>query len=208
MTDYQQALARLESGGGGERDRRDGRNGHGGFGRSNGRGIYRSRARKPQRKGMRFGPTLHLTSMMDVTFLLLIFFIVTASFASDEGSLRADLPIQSTTPAGFDVPVDPLIITLRADDDGDIHIRIGNSPQRYIGVQVFYREVEGLQFDAETNPTGVYERSYPIIIMPLKNVRWASAVDVYNACVKARYENIIFAGERQNEGDGKGGEQQ
>src|SRR5688572_3339794 len=52
-----------------------------------GRGHGRKASVKPKP-----GITLNVTSMVDILFNLLVYFIVTANFAMDEGALKAALP--------------------------------------------------------------------------------------------------------------------
>jgi biopolymer transport protein ExbD len=57
------------------------------------------------RKTSRGGQELNLTSMIDVIFLLLIFFIVSAGFSKNERDLESNLQTQSTGARSNLIPV-------------------------------------------------------------------------------------------------------
>ena len=57
-------------------------------------------------------PQLNMASMIDVVFLLLIFFMCTSSFVRPEKSLRARLPEASPTDAASGDDLDPVRIRL------------------------------------------------------------------------------------------------
>lgn len=63
---------------------------------------------------------INLTPMLDVVFILLIFFVVTASFVNEFG-------LDVTLPAGLDGPdagIASIIITIEADDSFHINGRV------------------------------------------------------------------------------------
>ncbi len=62
---------------------------------------------------------VQMTSMIDVTFLLLIFFIMTFKIADQEGDFNIRMPMgNSSQQAAPDLNV-PLKVRLRADDSGN-----------------------------------------------------------------------------------------
>ncbi len=65
---------------------------------------------------------LPMTSMIDVVFLLLIFFLVTASFAPDEG--RLDAALQTEGPALTSVDLQPQVVVVEMGASGPVY-RIG-----------------------------------------------------------------------------------
>ncbi len=140
------------------------------------------------------GPGLHLTSMLDVTFLLLIFFVLTASFSVDEGILAGRLPRESVNDsAWYGPPVEPVIIELRAVGDDGVRIRVGSGESVGDDFGSLYGLMSRRQFDVDRNVDGVYERDCPIIIRSIGSVRWAHVTNAYNACIRAGYENVTFA---------------
>lgn len=146
---------------------------------------------------------LNLTSMLDVTFQLLIFFILTASFALDEGVLAANLPEGTSSQQKEEDPEEPIKIVISpfgpAGEDVSIWIegreRLGNDYQRLFEI------LNGWRYDPQQNPGGLYEADNPIIIKPVlsgggpnaQHVKWKHIVATFNACVRAKYTSISFA---------------
>lgn len=63
-------------------------------------------------------PTLDVSSLIDVCFLLLIYFLVTSTITPAERDLAMKLPVPGQTPSGA-LLVEPLLIEIGAA--GDIH---------------------------------------------------------------------------------------
>jgi len=139
---------------------------------------------------------LNLTSMLDVTFQLLIFFILTANFAVDEGVLPADLPAgtppvptESTPP-----PDEPITIVLNAVGEDGASIWVQNAKSIPDGdYQELFMTLNGWRFDPAENPGGLYKDDNPIIIKPSPAVKWNHVVSAFNAVIRARYTNVSFA---------------
>ena len=78
----------------------------------------------------------NMTPMIDVTFQLLIFFILVGKFRQPEGRMDAELPNDGPSP-GVIVPVEDVRIYLR--DTGDIHspgVAVEFGEFRYTGTQL------------------------------------------------------------------------
>jgi len=139
---------------------------------------------------------MNLTSMLDVCFLLLVFFLLTASFTMGEGYLPADLP-QPPPPdeeasIGIKIPEQPIIITLRSLGDGAVVIQVSTPSEPPSSFAELRHQLKALQ-NRPDNPFGVYKKTDPIIIKPDGIVSWEHVIDAYNQCVAAKYENINFA---------------
>ena len=59
-------------------------------------------------------PVLNLTPMIDVVFLLLIFFMVTTTFLEPEEALEVDLPTAASGGA-HEAPTEEIVVTVLAD---------------------------------------------------------------------------------------------
>ena len=70
--------------------------------------------------------TLEMTSMIDVVFLLLIFFIVTASFTKTERDLDAVTKVNEKSSAASETDLEPAIVLL-ANVDGSWVYQIGTN---------------------------------------------------------------------------------
>ncbi len=131
---------------------------------------------------------LNLTSMMDVTFQLLIFFVLTAAFALNEGVLRADLPTGPPKPKPVEIPKEPIEVTLRRHD-AQVFIDVnGQQVGSLSGLYDFLsRNNQG------ENPNGIYSVDEPVVIKPKGDVSWDDVFGAFNAATRAKFTNIAFA---------------
>ena len=135
---------------------------------------------------------LNLAPMIDVTFLLLIFFLVTTTFKRAEGVFASHLPKTAGRPAAA-LPISPIVVRISPAAGGDpagddYRIRIDNftrAPQTFEVLARFLVDIQG-------NPG--FDRKTPVVIFPAPQVRWDHVVNCWNAAVRARCQNITFAG--------------
>jgi biopolymer transport protein ExbD len=142
-------------------------------------------------KAERGAPQLNITSMLDVCFQLLIFFILTTNFAVGEGILPADLPVGQGKASSAKPPEQPITITLNALGDDAVSIQI----EGYTATNNFaelFKSLQTLQ-NSPQNPTGPYNADDPVIIKPQPIVAWHHVVNCFNAAVRAKYTNVSFA---------------
>lgn len=136
---------------------------------------------------------LNLTSMLDVCFQLLIFFVLTASFAVGEGILPADLPSGQSAQKSEDEPPDqPIKILLKSLGGESVSIQLEGIPSPPGDFKELYQMMRSMQLTA-SNPSGIYKPDDPVIIKPDKTVPWAKVVAAFNTAVKAKYSNVNFA---------------
>jgi biopolymer transport protein ExbD len=152
---------------------------------------------RPRRKRAGAGPLsmrINFTSMIDVVFLLLVYFVVTANFATDEGVLSAKLPASpGLSRASVGPPKRPLRIVVSSAGRHGYRIRIdgiGTAPGDFAQLAQSLTE---LQYDPERGLRGPYKDDHPVIIEPDGAVRWQHVVNAFNAAIKARYRNVSFA---------------
>ncbi len=143
------------------------------------------RRRQPARIG------LNLTAMIDVVFLLLIYFMAATEFKQGEEIYRLDLPRRGAPADPFVLPRDPLRIVL-ASTGPVCRIRLPGSYAQ----PASFQELHG--FLVENRRTagavgGLFEADHPIIIEPTGTTRWEHAMEAFNAAVRARYTNVTFA---------------
>ncbi len=135
----------------------------------------------------------NLSSMIDVIFQLLIYFVVTANFAVGEGVITAKLPQADEGAAATAAPPEkPLNILISSAGTYQYNIAIegmGQAPRNFTELA---RLLESLQLNP-ANPNGSYKDDNPILIKPDGQVRWQHVVNAFNAAVKARYRNVSFA---------------
>ena len=155
--------------------------------------VHHTTTRQKSRRGAAKVAQLNLTSMMDVTFLMLIFFILTANFNAAEGIIAANLPTGVSDADPIKPNQEPLKIVLRAIDAEHVTIWVERQPLIHDGdFNKLYKLLRGMRW-SKKNPTGALEPDNPIIIKPLKGIRWDYVVNAFNACVRAKFENVNFA---------------
>jgi biopolymer transport protein ExbD len=150
-----------------------------------------SSARRRVRTGAAESPTkpeLKLTSMIDVVFLLLIFFVVTANFTEDEASLQAALPGDSSPIDQTKPPVVPVRVDLRSSDDGVTYSLLVDD----VSVDGAAALSAHMKHRVATGQMSVDD---VVRITPQNAVRWQHVLNVYNACVAADLEQVAFARE-------------
>lgn len=133
---------------------------------------------------------LNLTSMIDVVFQLLIYFIVGTTFAMGEQSYRMDLPERQGT-----VEVDPLEL-----DDEPVVVRVLGGgrisvPGPWDGPVSVERLTDFLRSNKQEKDGrggGLIPADAAIRIKPRGGVSWADAVQAFNAAVAAGYETVGF----------------
>lgn len=138
--------------------------------------------------------SLNLTSMIDVVFQLLIYFVVTASFAQGEGIIIAKLP-QSGGAASAEVepPKQPLKIILTSTGMSAYRINLEGYPAAPADFEQLGGLLEQLRHDPSRGLTGPYKDDNPIIIQPDGKTRWQHVVNAFNSTVAARYKNVSFS---------------
>jgi biopolymer transport protein ExbD len=114
--------------------------------------------------------SLSLTPLIDVVFLLLIFFLVSTRFAEEERELQVNLPTASEA--------QPLIIKPR-----DIELSIDESGNYYFGSgeqMTIERLEEALARAAANNPL-----SQTVVIRAHQGCRWNDVARAVNMCHRA-----------------------
>ena len=132
---------------------------------------------------------LNLTAMIDVIFLLLIYFMCNTDFKRSEERYRFDLPPRGQQADPFELPREPLIIGVTSAGAG-YTIRLFD--ERLETFEDLYEFLNEKLITASTG-RGLYEADYPIIIEPTRTTRWEHTMDAFNAAARARYTNITFA---------------
>ena len=133
---------------------------------------------------------LNLTSMIDVVFLLLIYFMVATEFKTAEESFPMDIPMRQH---GQTITLDdePLIILVESAGTGseDIRVRL-EGPWDPIAslaeLSSFLRSNKASGFGRQ----GLFVETHPILVKPTSITRWEHAIAAYNVVVNAAYTNI------------------
>ena len=125
--------------------------------------------------------SINITPLIDVIFLLMIFFLMTINFNKSEGVLENRLP-QVSNQESEEAPQDYETVRLRVKmvkDDTQLKI--------YLQERVVFT-YEDLQHYLEQLPQDIL-----IIFEPNDNVPYKHVIGVYDTCLKSKKENIVFA---------------
>lgn len=150
---------------------------------------------RPQRKRYTQPSVLMTLSrfapMIDMSFLLLVFFMTTTRFSPPEGMLSSQMPAYGAGGTGPAValPLTPLVMRVApagADGSGlSISIdRFESAPRDLTGLPEYLAAVlTEPGFDADT----------PMIIVADDAVQWDHVVSAWNSALRAGWKNIAFA---------------
>lgn len=164
----------------------------------------RAAPRRPSRRRARGGGTAlrtNLTPMIDVVFLLLIFYMATTRWVTDERVIAMDLErrtAQAATPDGAAPPPvparDPFVLddeSLRLEVLADGSVRAGAPLGRALRLPEL-RELLARECRGVGSPGGMFEPSFPIVVAPAEDAPWEAAVAVLDAATAAGYRNVGF----------------
>jgi biopolymer transport protein ExbD len=118
-----------------------------------------------------------IAPMLDILFVLLLFFMVSSGAQKHEASLTTQLP-------GSGGPTSSIPVQIGIDETGQV-------------------SVSGAPIDAPTDPTlpqlvdrlkGIVaaNATQPIVVTPTRSTHHQRVVDVLNACAAAKVKNLAF----------------
>lgn len=145
----------------------------------------RRRRRRSQRSAAPIG--VSFAPMIDMTFLLLIFFLVTTTFERAEGILASKMPADKAA-AAVPLPLTPIIVRVSqtsADPDEYTLVLDGFShkPTGFVELADALRHIQDLPgFDEQT----------PVVIIAGHDVQWDHVVGCWNAALAAGCRRIAF----------------
>jgi biopolymer transport protein ExbD len=173
--------------------------------------MPRERRRDLRGIGGRARLALSITPMIDVVFLLLVYFVVTTGFGSEERLLRSEgTPSADAAQRSDARPTDaleleeePLVIRLERVDAG-----VGGSNGGSTGVTRIVlpaglarvanaEQLEGVLRDAmltAERPRGLFAADHPVRIAPARDVPWEDVVGVFRSVMGAGYRSVAFGG--------------
>jgi biopolymer transport protein ExbD len=139
---------------------------------------------KPQKQ-----PQPPMTPMIDVTFQLILFFVLTFEFRESEGMIPGTLPakgivVQSeNTP----LPLDPIQIRVIPSANRE------SASYEMTGVSVAIGSPRELGQLLQQRQAMIGSKEVPIVIFPTQDVPWGFVVEAFNQAKKARFLKIGFA---------------
>lgn len=149
--------------------------------------------------------SLEMTSMIDVVFLLLIFFMCATKFKIPEGTLDSFLPRDRGTSAGSAVVTLGARVTLWIDEGtGVLHCDFDERPVAMDNTQGEFESFRGIAGpnleqlemflrERKLNYVGTGSKGLPVVIDFMPKVPFKYVVDVMNLCVKVGIEDVAFA---------------
>ena len=129
-----------------------------------------------------------LTPMIDVTFQLLLFFLLTCEFRESEGGIPGTLPVEGNLvgPPPVDLVLDPIQVRLRASHDRSL------ASYEMTGVSVVINSPKELFEYLKARQDRLGTDEVPVVILPNQDVPWEFVVEAFNQAVRARYKKIGF----------------
>lgn len=128
---------------------------------------------------------LQIAPLIDVVFLLLIYFMVTASLVKKEGDISFILP--ANVPATKEVTV-PVEVLIEIDEDGTVVLEgMQFSPDDAL-LSDLVHEIMGLKAIATSQQSPFF-----VNILPQKRTLHERVVNVMDACAAAKVESLTFS---------------
>ena len=145
-----------------------------------------------QRRRSRVRMQLMLVPMIDVVFLLLVFFLLTASFRPQEGFLPTKLPQLSATAEPSEL--EPVPIQVFTMPNGDCQVQIGSQNPILISADALAVGFSNVK-DAIHNLFVQQGRTTenPIKLIPTAQTKWDHVVKTYHCLWQLNLTNVIFA---------------
>ena len=134
---------------------------------------------------------LNIVPMMDILFMLLIFFLCFGLALAPEGALPAKLPASHGQAAGT-VPLTPIEIYL-VPVSGGVQVQMRPHGGQVASMADLYDRMRTL---SESRDFGV---DAPVILMPGADLPISVVADAYNAAFQAGFKEIVF-GEKTEDG--------
>jgi biopolymer transport protein ExbD len=129
---------------------------------------------------------MQMTPMIDVTFLLLIFFLCSIKFKLLDGKMQTYLPKDlgvNTSP--MLIELEKIDVNLRLSKKSPLGFTIDINGKPMKNLEDFYRTVKGFRNQAPDLKTTIY---------PYKGVTYGQVIKVVNECLRAEMTQITFGG--------------
>ncbi len=131
-----------------------------------------------QRNGDDESMSINLTPMIDCIFLLIIFFLVTASIVPLEQDLSIELPVHSRRLQVKKPPAPPIVVNVRLLPRGRAEYRVDNETMSLAALAV------------NLSRARIHNRDCAVVIRGDRNVRWEHVAAVMSRCAQAGITNV------------------
>lgn len=144
--------------------------------------------RIPSCSGQRRDLDISMTPMIDIVFLLLIFFVCTASFQIVEAILPSPLSLSGGTSASLppelaEPDLEQVLISV-ATADNDIRLTVNGQVCRSLD-----------RLSELLTALSAVDATLPVLLDIDDNTQLGTAIDVYDRCRLARFQRIQFVAE-------------
>ena len=154
--------------------------------------VQASRIPSGPRRRSRVHMQLSIVPLIDVVFLLLVFFLLTASFRPQEGFLPTRLPQQSASAEPSELePVPIRVVTM---PNGDCQVQIGSLDPILISVDApaeGFLNVKNAIHNLFMQQGRTAEN--PIKLIPTVQTKWDHVVKTYHCLWQLNLTKVIFA---------------
>ncbi len=142
--------------------------------------------------------SLAMTPMIDVVFLLLVFFVCTVRFERREEVYQLDLPVRGASADPFALEESPVELRIGARSRSQLAIELRadgvvRTVATFDDLTSLLTSLQRPRSSATAAPEALFEATHPILVVPEPLCEWQDAVDAFNAALRARYTNIGFA---------------
>jgi biopolymer transport protein ExbD len=127
---------------------------------------------------------LEVAALIDVVFLLLIYFMVTSSLIRSEADLAFVLPLGDQTPQ-IDIPLE-VLIEIKAD--GVVQVEGMRFSRNDASLDELAKQVAGLKRVAAAQGSEFF-----VNLLPDQDAKHGRIIDVMDACNKAGVEKLAFS---------------
>lgn len=134
-------------------------------------------------------PKLDVSSLIDMVFLLLVFFMATCSLVKSEGDLGIKLPGMVQQAVSVDMPDEQMI---EVHENNEVYLNGRRFEDNPPGSQEL-PELVGLLMKYRQASSGTKNKAL-ITIAASDGAKHQRVIDVLNACAEAGIENVTFSG--------------
>jgi biopolymer transport protein ExbD len=139
--------------------------------------------------------------MIDVVFLLLVYFMVATEFRSGEEVYKLDLPDRSGAASvdPFELDEEPLRVEIRSRGPVGEGLSLSGASISVPGPYpqpMDFLELGRMLADLRVGgATGLFPEDHPVLITATGDTRWQHALAAFNAAASAGYVNVSFGDE-------------
>ena len=131
---------------------------------------------------------LQISPLIDVVFLLLIYFLVTAELIKKEGDVKFMLPAKAEPQVMITLPVEVVILI---SEDGTVEVDGVRYASNDTNLPELAKQMKRLQAMADSQRSTFF-----VNLLPDKGTLHSRIIDVMDACAEAQVKNLSFSKSR------------